>query len=671
VARLRARYDEHTQQLTRNDVELRKARREQAEYARLKADHEDLRAQLANLKSKREEDLRQWANSKSALKSKVERRDETISRFQDMTQEHTNDAMRLDNENLRQELAELTTQHEEDQQRWSQKENSLKRQVSRFKEQSDVTRDILNLREANGQQANAPAPATASNRNENSEPVQRRSSYRREENTLSRIRKQVQGESRTSRANASFQESHIEESPRNPYVKISRAPRTSLPSNFGRSVSSPVPQQKTADVESEAESTTDISLAPRTAHSTHDKRAVVSRKATVTTVVQPPPDMDITNLSTIETADIAKLRRQLEEDLIASRGRAVSVPLERTEREDTVRSERQTREDTVRSERQAREDTVRSGRQGREDTTRDGRNAQDDTGRSIASARSARRPSLPRKSSMKEATTTKTNITQFEEDLTGNVSNIEGDNADPTDASMLSNTSRRRRSAPTEMTSAFILPDLRIESRRQSTAKLNLDEAVHHKRHDDKNCTVCHPDATTEFFEVPKLIPVSSRMPDEPDATLRPSRSPADALALVVKGLCDERYHLHLELSVSRVMLEQHDPSLGRKIRLENERTMVRLLTQIRKKDDQIYNLYDALEGQKVDITEQFVEDVTEDLRKEAEGEEAEKKKGKKVTIQSFHEDEESEGEEELPWEGFEDTGERDFTGDARRMGVY
>ncbi|KAF1956989.1 hypothetical protein CC80DRAFT_471374 [Byssothecium circinans] len=631
LARVRADHDEHTQQLARNDVELRKARREQAEYARLKADHESLKTQLENLKAKREDDRHHWSNSEAALKAKVERRDETIRHFQDVTQEHTNDAMRYDNEQLRQELAELTAQHEKDQQRWSQKEKAMKRQVSQSREVSGMTRELLNIREAKNQQTNVSALV---------EPIQRRPSQRREEDTLARLRNRVQEESRISRANASFQESRIEQSPKKPYIKISRTSRTPMPTNIGRSVSSPVPQNKNAGVESEAESTTDISLAPRTSHSQYLMSGAASGKHTATSVIQSPPDLDLTQLSEIDPALIAQLRRQLEEERLRLRSRATSVPLEQIMREDTMRSERQVRDDT-------------------------------DTVRSAASAKSARQSSLPRKSSMKDMTSTKTNFTQFEEDFTGNMSNPEGENADPTaDASMISNTSRRRRSAPTEMTSAFIVPDLKIESRKQATAKFNLAQNIKSKTHDNDNCTVCRPNATDESLRIPKLVPVSSRMPDDVDATLRPTQSPRDALAFVIKGLYDERAHLHMELAVARALLEGHDPSLGRKQRLSYEENIGDLLAKIKVKDDQIYNLYDALEGQaKEEITEQFVEDITErvlnEAEAEAEGNETEKKKAKKVTIQSYHD-----LEEELPWEGCEDTEERDFTGDSR-VGVY
>lgn len=653
----RAQQDEQTQQLARKEVELRKARQEQAEYARLQADHEALRAQLASLKTKREADLRRWSDQEASLKKKVERRDETIRHFQDNTQEQTNEAMRLENQRLREELAHEAAQHEQDNEQWAEKEEELNRKISQrisaARHTLDVTRETLSMRGVNGQSSNARRTSTADHDNTFDETIPRKLSHRRGENTRTRIRNRVQEESRNSRANASFHSSHIEESPRKPYMKFSKAnQRTSLPTDTFRSVSAPLTQRRDDnEFGSDVESTTDISLAPR--NTPYAKRSNFAAEASVPKV-QPPPDLEYTELSFISGAAVAELRRQLEEERAALRGRAVSVPPERTVRENTSRSQ-----NTTRSERVNREDTVRS----------------------VVSEQSVRQPSLPRKSSMKDAS--KTNMTQFEEDNTGNVSNLE-DATNGTqaaiDASMLSNTSRRRRSAPTEMTSAFIIPDLTLGTRRPSASKISVTQNLNTKQHDNENCTVCRRDAvngdiTPDSLRVPKLVPVSSRMPDDVDATMRPARSPKEALALVVKELRDERVHLHAELAVARALLESHDPSLGRKKRAALEVDIADILARIKVKDDQIYNLYDVLEGQQDgDITEQFVEGVTEEIRQQDEEieKEVEKRRSeKKVTIQSFHEEDESlrDDDEELPWEGFESTGE--VTNQAGKIGVY
>ncbi|UPX15561.1 uncharacterized protein EKO05_0006005 [Ascochyta rabiei] len=660
LARIRAQHDENTQQLARQDVELRKARQEKAEYARLQSDNEALKAQLASMKTKREEEVKRWTRQEAAMKAQVDRRDETIRHFQDATQEETNEAMRLDNENLRQELAHLSAQHDDDYEKWARKESQLKRKVQQreaaARQTLDLTREVLNIREANGQQFSVPVQED----NTRQETLQRKPSYRRED-TRSRIKSRVQQESRNSRVvNTTQQPGRVEDNLRKEYTGVSRKDFSrTLPADTRRSFSASA-ADKNAHVDSDIESTTDLSLKP---HGTpYMSRSVQSAKPTIN--VQRPADLDLTELSFIGSDVIAQLRRQLEEERANAR-RASSAPFEQTARDETVRSERQPREDTLRS---------------------------------VASAKSERRPSLVRKSSLKD-TTQRTTASQFEDDFTGDMSNLDADTeATQTkqsafELSMHSNTSRRRRSAPVEMTSAFIVPDIKIEARRPSITTSNVSK--HNKNHDNDNCTVCRREgltSTTSALRVPRLVPVSARMSDEIDATLRPARSPKEALAFVVKELQDERAHLHIELAALRAMLEMHDASQGNRKRVEINADIQETLRRLEIKDAQIYNLYDVLEGQAADgeITEQDVEDITEQIRAEdlkigmnedvdmshVEFQRGKKGQGKRVTIRSFVDESESEEEtqtrdigkdgmrktiqddetEELPWEGFEDS---------------
>ncbi|KAJ4992004.1 hypothetical protein SVAN01_02599 [Stagonosporopsis vannaccii] len=648
LARVRAQHDENTQQIARQEVELRKARQEKADFARLQADNEALKSQLASMKSKRDDEIKKWERQESALKAQVDRRDETIRHFQDATQEQTNEAMRLDNENLRHELAQLAAQHEDDYEKWARKESQLKRKVQQreaaARQTLDLTREVLNVREVQEQQRDSTRQDT----------FQRRPSYRRED-TGSRIKSRVQQESRNTRSELA-QSSRAQGNPRKEYTGMTRKGFSkSLPADIRRSFSAPA-VDKNAYVDTDVESTTDLSLKP---HGTpYMPRSFQSAKPTA--AIQRPADLDLTELSFIGSDVIAQLRRQLEEERANAR-RASLAPLDQTVRDGTGRSQRQTREDTMRS---------------------------------TASAKSERRPSLVRKSSLKD-TTRRTTLSEFEDDVTGNMSNLDADTeaTRTKDLSMHSNTSRRRRSAPTEMTSAFIVPDLKIESRRPSVTATTISK--HDKNHDNANCTVCRREgltSSTSALRVPRLVPVSSRVPeDEIDATLRPARSPKEALALVVKELQDERAHLHIELAALRAMLEMHDASQGARKRAEINASIQETLRRLEIKDAQIYNLYDVLEGQAADgeITEQDVEDITEQIRAEdvreginadvdmshVEMERGKKGQGKRVTIRSFV-DESNSGEtqthefgrdalrktiqddetEELPWEGFEDS---------------
>ncbi|CAN9237839.1 unnamed protein product [Alternaria sp. RS040] len=644
LARVRAQQDENTQQLTRRDMELRKARQEHAEYARLKSDHELLKAQVEELKRKREEDIRRWERQEESLRAKVGRRDDTIRLFEDTTtQERTNEAMRLDNENLRNELRELQAQQDEENEEWARREAELQRKIRQ--------REI--------------AVRKARVENDTEHIFEDKPSYRRED-TRTRIRNRVQQEVRNSKIAS-------QESPRKSFTGHSRFST--------RSFSAPVPADKHAHAESDVESTTDLSLAPRSTLRISRNPASSARQTTMT--VQPPTDLSLTELSFFPQEEIARLRRELEEQ------RA-------NERAGKTQTGEQMREDTVRSQRQTREDT----------------------GRSVASAKStshSRRPSLVRKSSLKD-TTQRTTTTHFDED-TGKLSHADtaADDADAeatqtrqsamSDASMLSNTGRRRRSAPaTEMTSAFILPDIKLASSTTTGVKTHTTatttKPVISKEHDNDNCTVCRREGyttATAALVVPKLVKVSERSTaDETDATMRPVQSPREALATVVKGLNDERIHLTAELAVQQAMLSEHDPSLGKRRRAAIDVSIQDLLRRLSWLDQQIYRLHDVLEGQE-DVTEEEVEELTTQAvntaAAAAPAAPAQKEKEKKVTIRSFvseHEvsdcdhhgedggdesvefrrggrgktDEESGDEEEeersleLPWEGFGDDGE-------------
>ncbi|PWO24275.1 AAR2 domain containing protein [Pyrenophora tritici-repentis] len=595
---IRVQQDENTQQLTRKDFELQQARQDQAQYARLKSEHDLLRAQIAELKAKREVDVKRWSKKEATLRAQVDRRDDTIQGFRERYQNKASEAMLQDNENLRNELQELQAQLDADSQEWAEKEAELQRKIRK----GDV-RKARDVNDRNFDDTTAPTTRSTVTERVFEEPLQRRPSYRRED-TRTRTRNPVQQEVRNSRAaNASNQESRVEESPRKSYTGHSRFSQ--------RSVSAPIKADKHATAETEVESTTDLSLAPR---STIRISRNPSRQTT--TNIQPPEDLDITELSYIKKDDIARLRRSLEEER-AARLRATSAQADEPIRDDTIRSQRQAREDTVRS---------------------------------VASAKSERRPSLVRKSSLKD-TTQRTNATQFEED-TGNMSNLDADTeATQTkqsgiDASSMSNTGRRRRSAPTEMTSAFIVPDIKLNSAKSPTTATSCKPIS--KDHDNVNCTVCRREGyttSTEPLRVPKLVRVSVRTADDVDATLRPAQSPKEALALVVKELKDERVHLHTELAVHRAMLEHHDPSLGDRRRRELNAAIQDMLRRIELLDRQIYRLYDVLEGQQVDdMTEQDIEDITEQIRAEEQEEveaktqqqQPEKKAAKKVTIRSF-----------------------------------
>ncbi|OAA47893.1 rhoptry protein [Metarhizium rileyi] len=154
-----------------------------------------------------------------------------------------------------------------------------------------------------------------------------------------------------------------------------------------------------------------------------------------------------------------------------------------------------------------------------------------------------------------------------------------------------------------------------------SDARRVLDDLCEHSC---RNCIVCsritsHRGvvSSTEAASGKKRVTVSRPVPvtdrnitgDEP--TIRPSQSPGHALALVIKGLEDEAEHLQLELSRLQAGYNRSDKAIGRRDRLSLAESIRTLLKRMEVKNDQIYSLYDVLEGQKAAgqaMTEEEVE---------------------------------------------------------------
>lgn len=130
--------------------------------------------------------------------------------------------------------------------------------------------------------------------------------------------------------------------------------------------------------------------------------------------------------------------------------------------------------------------------------------------------------------------------------------------------------------------------------------------------HNCRNCVVCsrivgHQGtlSQTELAEgkkrltVPRPVPVTDRPAVGEDPTMRPSQAPGYALALVIKGLEDEAEHLSMELGDLQARYNASDKSLDRKGRRELAEAIKVMLRRLEAKNDQVYGLYDVLEGQK------------------------------------------------------------------------
>lgn len=575
----------------------RVSRKEKAERSKLKAENEALRLQLANAEAHRAEEEQYWLQREGELRAQVHAKDETIHRFEDLTPGEMNKAIREDNERLRVELVQLSTQLENDQQRWAEKETRLRRRIEKREDAMRMQQGLLE-------------PTVTSRPNTIARSSSKRPSTHLHETqtTQSRIADQVDHEVRKSRSTATSQRQS---------THVSRSRSRIRPAESMRSVSAPITNMHDAEMPNVDDSTTDISVGLR-----RKKSGTQMDNNTGAYTITQSQSMDLTQLSFMGQDEIAKIRRTIEEERAAKRTNPT---------------------------------------------------AQNDTIRSNLSVKLAQ--VLPRKSSLKDTTS---RFQMAETDVSKQSGTQKDATQQQTDLSIYSNSSRRRRSAPVEMTSAFIIPDITVRIPGTS-------QHVHVGDHDMKNCTICHRNAngsstgavsSQQAFSIPEPVPVSSREDLGPDATLRPAQSPQDALAQVLKELEDELAHLKLELSAQESLLQSHEPSLGKRQRKAIQARIIELLKTIDIKFDQIYALYDVLEGQKADglldredngtkkkrqqLSEQQIDDTLRSVGLDPQ----EARKGKRVTINEGDDDSDDNSlpsvndfdDGELPWEGISDT---------------
>ncbi|KAL4744033.1 hypothetical protein BDV11DRAFT_176744 [Aspergillus similis] len=243
---------------------------------------------------------------------------------------------------------------------------------------------------------------------------------------------------------------------------------------------------------------------------------------------------------------------------------------------------------------------------------------------------------------------------------------------------------RRRPRIAEEMTSAFILPDITLRQADLAENLTKLPEATQQAlnratQHNGGNCTVCKQSIPGEGCEhisdavkIPKPVPVSERMPEpfsyNEEPTLRPAQTPAVALATVLKALEDELSHLRIQLVSYQGAYNKLDASISKRQRKALGEKIGKLLKDIDMKADQIYALYDVLEGQKQrgqEMTEQEMEVTLQSIGIDTNSRQGEvtgvtEKSSRKGGTDYDVDDDDS----ELPWEGIESTVE--MTGGSR-----
>ena len=233
------------------------------------------------------------------------------------------------------------------------------------------------------------------------------------------------------------------------------------------------------------------------------------------------------------------------------------------------------------------------------------------------------------------------------------------------DTSIMSNTSRRRRRAASAegITSAFILPDITV----RDTFSLPASDGKSCIQHDTADCTVCASNDKAPTIPEPVAVGDRANAADITDATIRPAQPPAIALATVIKHLEDEITHLKLQREAYNARYNRHDPALFKSRRLRLKTKLDLLTAEIEKRSDQVYALYDVLEGQGEEqsrhseagnhldraITDEEVEETL--LSVGIDPVELSGRVGRSAPMALDGVDEFSDGSDDLPWEGLSD----------------
>lgn len=666
LTNIRTQHEEETQQVHFREAEVRRKseKKAQAEHAKLQTENTELKTRLEETNAHRDEELRRWNVKEKDMRSQIQRLDETTRQIQVMSFGQASEDLRRENEKLKaqlargkslgrkdsgvttdegaqlhQQLAELMARHEEESFRWARKETRLRTKIERLEER----------RSSNEQRAESASHREEQGVTKDTQTLGSRSSPSKlRANGKPTVVSAQEEKSRKSRAaSAALHERNRSDERLRSRSKSRSTADIAASLKHDRRASAPLlstTHQTDANF-NDNESTTDLDLSHLNTHNTAYMHGANGVKAPVVKPIIEPPTQDLTFLSFMDPKSIADIRKKLEEEHIANRRAARLAIQNPAQQNNTVRS-----------------------------------------------ATSASNP-LPRKSSLKDLTG---NVTGDVACTTRQLANEIADSTHHTSRSVLSEINRRRRSAPTEMTSAFILPDItmHVPPTTDANGRPTLSAAAQDllnglSPHDAANCTICHRITSASLPAgkpappeptVPTPVPVTDRSNVDPDATMRPAQSPAEALAMVLKEMVDELSHLKLELLATTKALKAHDPATGRRKREGIQKRIDDLNEEIRKRSSHIYRLMDVLEGQKAagqllhtqskldDAARADGDEAEEDeVRREVEEtlmsvgvepaeakERARKGSGRRVVVQSFHEQssEESGSDEELPWEG-------------------
>ena len=585
ILNMRVNFEKHTNQWAREEANLR--REKGKTVVRGVNDDDDsadgLDAMTGQAGAYEDLGTAGWKVEEAKLRSKIEQQNDTIKLLQRSTKEKADNYLKdeimklraqLNQHNaarqdwsknvnfketdLRRELNQAIIEHQEESDRWAEKEAQLKGKIDKREE---VVRQL--------QLPTSEAAHTSASR--------RRMAQRHPKTINAGLAGKMTGEGGKS---SRLSQPRAEEAPNGMTSRQSKGAAEALRRHSMRSVShndafSKAYQVDDPDDISERNSTTDLEISnPKWRNQDNPGLRPKTAQGKYT------DNTDVTLLSFMDSLDIAKLRKMLEEERAAARRESAAD----AEAEDSEK--------------------------GNVD---------------MPSGSSLRRPlSKNPKERGEDMPTNYTTSTWHRKGVSvGPIRNkmddfVRTDNTQQeTSHSILSNTSRRRRSAPVEMTSAFTVPDILEHTKAAEATRTAASLANQQSQtqpdipHEPKDCTICHPDAP-----IPSAIPVNehplpSNVTDNNhddslaadaaaiDTTLRPAQPPLEALTYVLKIISDEVTHLKLELRTAESTYSGLDPAIGRRKRKALHTRICKLLSAIEARSEILYKLHDVLEGVK------------------------------------------------------------------------
>ncbi|KAF2434183.1 hypothetical protein EJ08DRAFT_495286 [Tothia fuscella] len=609
LLQMRQQQEEEARQAAQKEAAaVRKAEKAaRAEHDRLAAENEQLQMELEQAKALRVDELKRWKSKQAALQARVDDKEETVHLMKAATpHDEANEQMRQQNEDLKSQLAqlkarpnvedagtskvELRRKIDDATQQREQETQRWEKKEALLRQRLDQAREVNTLnRQLNDLRDDTRGGASRVPDNSRSK---RKSTG--QINIHNNVSAQLDQEMQKNRATSAAQPFTTSRKLRSPSKSQTR---NQLPRNYRHSSAPIVHDGNASD-----ESTTNLSF----------DQAITGTRRSQYQAFEPATfhTGDTTFLTFIPDDEIARLRKRVEEEHHAAKLRQTGTAATVGERYEANSTRNLTQKSALK----------------------------DHTGRSEASNAAGLGDVNINASSESEEEHQHTK----QDTVCSNLSIAES-----------RSNLRRRTGLFAEMTSAFIVPDITLQSRGNANGHKIISSP-----HDTTACTVCARIVGSALPDkaIPTLVPVSTRpeVENNPDATMRPTQGPIPALSRVMKELHDELIHLRLELHGIEQKLISHDPALGKRARKSLHEKLVVLNQAIDSKSDQIYALNDVVECHKDELVDGVVgEEIERTMESIRYGGKRVAFGGRKARVD---EEEEEEDSDEAPWAGISDT---------------